>query len=246
MFLSSVLQRIRLNRSRIEFWPLYGQNALPHLRLRTLTDLSVLFSSSFIRAIFVRHPFERLASAYVDKIGTLKTEPRSLYDTYRREVCRRFASYYLSAEDQRAYHLNQSLENQLNEPCAKVIPRFEHFVEHMLHERLQGDVHWQPYSNLCQACLVKYNFIGKYETIQEDLKFFKGKLGLNTADWDKEIFFATGKTQENYKLMYSKLSKDLLCHLQDFYRNDLKLFHYRVEDYWPKKKDIHCASPQHQ
>ena len=105
---------------------------------------------------------------------------------------------------------------------------------------LQIDVHWLPYSSLCNVCTLKYNFIGKYETIEEDLNYIRLKFGFNSSDWKIDNHFTTGKTKESYKLLYSNLSKDLLCNLKDFYNQDLKYFNYRLEDYLINKTDIHC------
>jgi len=217
------------NNTKLDLWSMYINKALPHVRLQTLPNLSLLSSPSSIRAIFVRHPLERLASAYSDKIGTLKTEPQSTYDKLRQKICQKFIPIY-------------SLPNQkqLKNLCEKTIPTFVHFLEYILTSSAQIDVHWQPYSTLCQACEIKYNFIGKYETIDEDLKLFQVKLSLNTIDWNVENRFSTGKTREAYRSMYSNLSKDLLCNLKNFYANDLELFNYRFEDYLETSQRLDC------
>lgn len=226
--------------SQLDLWSIYQKSALPYIRLRTLSDPSILFSESFTRAIFVRHPLERLASAYVDKIGTIKGEPLSLYDTLRRGICRKYALSYLTPTQHQFYNSHTYIENQLNEPCAQIIPTFEHFVEYIMATSAQGDVHWKPYSSLCNACTLKYNFIGKYETIEEDLNILRSKLGLNSTELSTQNHFSTGKTKENYKLMYSKLSNDLICNLKNFYHDDFKLFDYRLEDYLVNNKTIIC------
>lgn len=224
---------------------MYKNTVLPYVRLGGLGDASSFFSSSYIRAIFVRHPLERLASAYADKIGSVKAEPMTLYDSLRRTICRKYASSYLTTEEQHAYLIKKSLENHPHEPCAKVIPSFEHFVEHILWDSSQVDVHWQPYSVLCGVCRMNYNFIGKYETLQDDFHALKLKLGLNTSDWNGDNHFSSGKTRETYRLMYSKLPHHLLCNLKNFYHQDLKLFNYRFEDYLSDQQQINCTSERY-
>jgi hypothetical protein len=224
----------------------YQKTALPYTRLRTLSDPSIVVSASFIRAIFVRHPLERLASAYADKIASLKAEPFSLYDSLRRQICRKFPSSYLTINDRKFYYNNNKVEKPMNEPCEKVIPSFEHFIEYIMSNSAQIDVHWQPYSTLCNACALKYNFIGKYETMQEDLTSLRSKIGLNSTDWNVNNHFSTGKSKENYQLMYSKLSNSLICNLKDFYKEDLKLFDYRFEDYLIDHQKIKCSHQNYQ
>ena len=228
------------NSSKLDLWLMYQKKALPLIRLRALSNPLSLFSDSSTRAIFVRHPLERLASAYVDKIGTLNSEPFSLYDDLRRCICRKYSAYYLTAMEVQDYRYNRMLQKQTNEPCGKIIPSFEHFVEYIMSTSSQGDVHWKPYSTLCHVCTFKYNFIGKYETIQDDLNLFRSKFGLNSGDWSINNHFSTGKSKEYYKSMYSKLSNDLLCNLKHFYSDDLRLFNYHCEDYLTNEQNIRC------
>jgi hypothetical protein len=192
------------------------------------------------RVIFVRHPFERLASAYIDKITSIKNDSSSLYDSIRRAVCRKYASSYLTASEQASYRKNKRLSKQIFQPCQNVIPSFEHFVDFLMSDSLINDVHWQPYSKLCKACLFKYNFIGKYETMEEDLERLILHLGLNANDWNDKNYFKTGKTQENYKSLYSNLTNRVICDLKEFYKDDFKLFDYRFEDYLIDNRTIQC------
>jgi len=110
-------------------------------------------------------------------------------------------------------------------------------------DEIRSDVHWKPYSSLCQFCLFKYNFIGKFETIEEDLRRLIQYLGLKPNDWIKENYFNTGKTKENYKLMFLNLNQKLICFLKYFYQNDFQLFNYHIEDYLTKNKTIQCTLP---
>ena len=202
----------------------------------------MLFSSKFVRAIFVRHPLERLASAYTDKIGSLKNIPFSYYDTIRRIICRRYSSFYLTNTEQTFYRINKRIVSQMNEPCATIAPTFKHFVEFLLSNSLQHDVHFQSYSNLCRICLFKYNFIGKYETINEDFERLISYLGLKSNDWNHENYFRTGKSRKTYLSMYANLTNELICKLKAFYQKDFELFDYRLEDYLIGKRTVQCSS----
>jgi hypothetical protein len=242
LLLSRLLSSIKPNSSKIDLWSIYQKTTFPNVRLPTVSDPLSLFSKSFIRAIFVRHPFERLASAYVDKIATLSAEPFTLYDDLRRSICRKYSSSYLTITQQDEYRYNRVLRKQINEPCEKVIPTFEHFVDYIMSDSSQVDVHWKPYSTLCHVCTFKYNFIGKYETMQDDLNFLRSKVGLDSTDWNIDNYFSTGKTREYYKSMYSKFPIHLMCNLKNFYNDDLSLFNYQFEDYLPTNQQIDCPS----
>lgn len=185
---------------------------------------------------------ERLVSAYTDKITSLQPEPFSLYDTIRRAICRRFSSFYLTKDEQKVYQRHRGLERQLNEPCAKKIPSLDHFVEYLSADSVQADVHWHPYSTLCHVCTLKYNFIGKYETLEDDFRSFLSGVGLNSSEWNRNNPYSTGRSKDHYRSMYSQLSDRSICFLKYFYREDLKNFNYQFEDYFPDRRKIDCSS----
>ena len=147
---------------------------------------------------------------------------------------------YLTASERASYRKNKELSKKISQPCQHVIPTFEHFVDYLMSGSLLNDVHWQPYSKLCKVCLFKYNFIGKYETMEEDLEQLILHLGLKSSDWNDKNYFKTGKTQENYKLLYSNLTNRVICDLKHFYKDDFNLFDYRLEDYLIDQRTIQC------
>lgn len=232
------------NSSKIDLWSFYQNKLFPLARLRSLTDPAIIFSSNYLRMIFVRHPFERLASAYIDKISSLNNKPFSLYDDIRRAICRKYSSIYLTEEQRNSYKRNKKLTKQINEPCQNVTPKFEHFIEYLMLDSIKDDVHWKPYSKLCHVCLFKYNFIGKFELLENDIKRLLVYLGLDKNDWIKDNYFNNGKTKENYRLMFSKLNQKLVCFLKAFYKYDLDLFNYHIEDYFIQNTTIPCSSMQ--
>ncbi|CAF4730384.1 unnamed protein product, partial [Rotaria sp. Silwood2] len=230
------------NSTKVSLWGMLGVQYLPLTRLQTLPDPSILFSPNFTRVIFVRHPFERLASAYVDKIALLKHGSMSSMDTIRLAICRKYSSFYLTKAKKGFYRTHKHISKKMKEPCQKIIPKFEHFIRYIMSSGIRNDVHWQPYSKLCHVCLFKYNFIGKYETITEDLQRLRSYLGLKSINPNNKNYFKTGKTIEYYKLLYSNLTDELICDLKYFYEDDLKLFNYRLEDYLTDQRIIQCSA----
>ncbi|CAF1006665.1 unnamed protein product [Adineta ricciae] len=239
--LESFLSRlIHKDASKIDLWVLYAQESLPYIRLRNLIDTSRIFSVNFTRAIFVRHPLDRLASAYMDKIGSLKNRSSS-YDELRQKICQHNSLFYLNISQSKfSFRRKKIFSTNVVEGCRNVIPTFEHFLQYIFSKGLRDDVHWQPYTKLCQVCLLKYNFIGKYETIRTDLQRFMTLLGINSQKWNRNDYAKTGNTKENYQSLYKNLSNQMLCTLKRFYHDDFNVFNYRFDDYLIKKKDLHC------
>ncbi|CAM4987253.1 unnamed protein product, partial [Rotaria socialis] len=209
-------------------WRLRFTFAFPYLRLHGLSNLSQIFSPSFTRAIFVRHPFERLASAYKERIATLardriQSEPE--YDAMREMICRRGN---LTGE------LRQPLQ-RIGE-CKETIPSFEQFIRYILiNTRTPAGIarmnyHWQPYSVLCQVCKFKYNFIGKYETLNDHFIYFLKRF--NLSDWNiQKPIGPSGLTKWDYQKFYLALPDELICQIIRLYGEDFHLFNYRVDDY---------------
>lgn len=218
------------NSSSIFFnpWRLDIGKLFDEIQFRKVLNLSELYDSSYSRVIFVRHPFERLASAYKERIGTLpkdRIQSEPYYDNVRRLICARYSKV---TSYQQRLSVRQSCENS--------IPSFEHFVEYVLSlsqtntnvDRM--DAHWKPFSRICQVCLFKYNFILKYETFNDDLRMFLNRLNVSHWNIDKRRG-ASGHSNQQYKQFYSNLPNQLICRLIKLYYDDFHLFNYRIDDY---------------
>jgi hypothetical protein len=178
--------------------------------------------------MFVRHPFERLASAYKERVATLgkdRVQPEPHYDGVRKMIC--YRNTRLNSA--------QRLLTRRN-PCEDVIPTFEQFVQYILTNTetpvgiARMDTHWQPYAVVCQVCKFQYNFIGKYETFNDDFNLLLKRL--NVSDWNNQKRRgASGHTTRDYQQLFSSLPDDLICRLKRLYKDDFQLFNYRIEDY---------------
>jgi hypothetical protein len=204
-------------------WRLNLLQSFPNLRLQSVSNLSQIFSPFFTRAIFVRHPFERLASAYQERIATLKQnriESEPHYDAIRELICRQHQTFHIARQ-----------RTPKNYFCKNNIPSFEHFIQYILGiaqmptRIAQMDFHWQPYSSICQPCKFQYNFIGKYETFNDDFTFFLKRLNLSHWNIEKR-YGASGHTTRHYQQLYSTLPDELICHLMRLYHQDFRLFDY--------------------
>ena len=191
---------------------LQTQRVFPAIGLGSLSNLSDVFSPLFMRVLFVRHPFERLASVYTEKIATV-SRSQQLYAHLRQQIC-----------------FNAS---KTSKRCQRRIPSFEHFLQYILRDiedPTKMDPHWQPYSLLSHPCEFNYNFIGKFETIDEDLPYLLKRLGL--SDWNSRAQSgATGKSTRHYQQLFTVLSDERICQLKRLYANDFRLFNYHFNDY---------------
>ena len=98
--------------------------------------------------IFVRHPFERLLSAFRDKLEDPSVKGRRPNDYYYNKHGRKIVMHYR--------------RKKVRGPNWKY-PRFAEFVDYVLGKDVRlDDEHWSPYYRDCTPCHINFTFIGQY------------------------------------------------------------------------------------
>ena len=102
-------------------------------------DKRLLQRSKLFTFIFLRHPLERLISAYEDKFVVNKN-PEFIKNVFNHN------------------HLHNG-QNRVS------FVQFINFVidELLMDEMSEGSLHWWPYSKLCRLCDIDYSYIGTLE-----------------------------------------------------------------------------------
>ena len=112
---------------------------------------------NLFKFVFVRHPFERLVSAYHDKFVVKRQS----------NIMRPMIKYLKGIE-------NKKKESSTNNKFSGIT--FPNFVDFVLHEAKStlsidgSSIHWWPYTELCKLCQIKYDFIGRVETLTNDVR----------------------------------------------------------------------------
>lgn len=167
--------------------------------------------------LFVRHPFERLVSAYRNKF--VQPFPDDL--RFQKEV---------GVKIIQKYRKNSTITNNtctFTEFVQFVIDKTAREGSHKLNE------HWQPHSDLCSICYARFDFIGKYETLVEDSRII-----LNNINANNSLAFPENrtdnykiKTAEIYKQYMRALPKEYIIKLYNIYKNDFDAFGYEIPDF---------------
>jgi len=129
---------------------------MPKFRNWRFTD------SRYFTFMFAREPFERLVSAYRDKL---------IEDGFYHYVNIAIVQQY------RPHDYNASVK--------RYNVTFAEFVRYVLDQHAAGQVldrHWIPQYQLCRVCQLRWDFIGHYETLHDDADYVVGKLKSRIMD----------------------------------------------------------------
>jgi len=193
-----------------------------------------------ISFLIVRHPFERLLSAYRDKLQFAL--PHTFHQKLGNAIIRKYrkAVSYERVDDNAHHPLMNSVHSHQQSGKPKKAtgtrwPTFPEFVDFLLFEAKHGadlDMHWTPITNFCTPCQVKFDIIAKFETLEEDQRFLIDKAGLSTAIRPEHKNSGKGKnTNELLLSYYAQLTKSQVKGLFQVFKYDFELFDYNPDEY---------------
>ncbi|XP_045604616.1 carbohydrate sulfotransferase 11 isoform X3 [Procambarus clarkii] len=117
---------------------------------------------TYKKFMFVRHPFDRVLSAYKDKLENFDKE--SAYN-FHKQVGKKIEKKYRNTTMSQGHNITFS--------------EFIRFIsEPGWGSTEQRNEHWISMHEICNPCGVEYDFIGKYETIKEDSNYVLDWLGV--------------------------------------------------------------------
>ena len=171
---------------------------------------------TYFKFTFVREPFERILSAYKDKFLHLRMIDRPILKFHGPQILKNFRP-----------NASQSALEQLNDIT------FREFIEYLVTKGSNTstqvmDWHWDNYVNICGMCAINYDFIGHYETFDQDLTDFKEAAGLSP---EQAKFFNVHVTNQSdtASLMlsyYSQIPLEWIYRLGQLFRANFEMFGY--------------------
>ncbi|KAJ0001986.1 hypothetical protein NQD34_001782 [Periophthalmus magnuspinnatus] len=175
---------------------------------------------TYTKVVFAREPMERLVSAYRDKFEN----PNKHYHTvYGRPIIAKYRTH----PSPEALSTGDGVT-------------FTEFVQYLLdvHRPVGMDIHWNLVDNLCHPCLIDYNFIGKFENMQEEsnflLRIMKAPRNLTLPQFKDRNPKDQKTSSEITEKYFAQVSPWQRQRVYDFYYMDYQMFNYTKPF-----KDIH-------
>ena len=118
--------------------------------------------------------------------------------------------------------------------------RFHEFVEYVLHYEQTDDVnvHWGTFQNICLPCKIKYDFVGKLETVDTDVNCLLPWISNNSVSFLKPGVIGPSSLKSKREttsismirsLLYKNISSIQLKGLLGIYGTDCKMFGYNCQ-----------------
>ena len=184
--------------------------------------------------IIVRHPFERLVSAYRDKLERMNL---FYYNKYGRKIVQRFREKAIQTLGKDYFNKSNNYGTLLKaDDRHGNMPSFWEFVQAVM-IKLNMDEHWIPMHVHCFVChptqLKLHPYILKFENLSEE-----GPAFVNHMGWEGKINGSLQlnvnrspemSSQEITQLYFSVLSEDEIFKLYNVYKYDFILFDYKFD-----------------
>ena len=201
---------------------------------------------TYFKFMVVRHPFERLLSAYREKFEREFDAMDPFFEEYLPQIKLRgkgnnsdvsfnnFVSYISFVYNKTTQFYNKPFRARLLRKTAKgfqwgikqrinksnILPKGSKYLNE----------HWAQYSTLCHPCHIDYDYIGKLETMREDAAYVLSKLGPHhecLEDKYPELFHVIKQTSSIFDLYFSTLIPNQIMRLKKMYSIDFELFGYK-------------------
>ncbi|KAM9190247.1 carbohydrate sulfotransferase 8-like [Mergus octosetaceus] len=174
------------------------------------------FLSNYTKVMFTRHPLERLVSAYRDKL--LHSEP--------------YYSTTVANEIRAMFRKNKNSSEKVS---------FQEFVSFIIAKPMNAlDIHWKPMFLLCDPCNIRYDILGKYETLGLDSEHVLKAIGAPESLQYPSLkrYGSEKRTNGDITLEYLRqLNSEQIEKIKKLYEMDFLLFNYtmKYEDYFSLK-----------
>lgn len=195
--------------------------------VKTLGDLTASERETRLRNYYkymiVRDPLERLVSVYLNKISR-KTMQHKTFLKLRRDIIKEFRM-------PQPTNYNASNSSFSEAPTSSTIPTFTEFVRYFVAYRHLLDDHFQAMFDLCQPCLVKYDFYPYFHSLDYDIDYLLQVFGIPANFYFNDVRIGPSLMPKpphiNISHYYNEFDSELRAKLIKKLKLDIE-FYYRL------------------
>ena len=173
----------------------------------------------YFKFMFVRNPYTRLLSGFRDKFRIHKKE--ELPDVWFTDTVRQVVKKYRTESE-------AVLASKLNETAIT----FEEFLKFVIEDNKKHkttNMHWKPLYLLSMPCIIKYSFIGKFETFAEDFKYLMSKIAVVQVPEIKMHSSPGSSTSNVFKRYWRQIPQDIVQKITETFARDFEMFNYEKD-----------------
>ncbi|CAG5100034.1 Similar to CHST8: Carbohydrate sulfotransferase 8 (Homo sapiens) [Cotesia congregata] len=191
------------------------------------------------KVLIVRHPFERLLSAYRDKLenSVARRDHGTLYfyRKYGRTIVDKYRDKTFTPPPK-----DQFISNDNEPKPAGIEPTWKEFVNYLIDTDLEiySDDHWIPYYLYCTPCSLNYTYILKVETLDLDQSLIIEKLNLKNKIHPIHRHKGSQDKLNPSKIYFRQLTQQQISELYNKYKLDFEMFDYSAEIYYSYASDF--------
>lgn len=195
------LQKIEGCEKDISEIPIKSMTTLKGISNSGMSFHDIFHSKKLFKFTFIRNPYTRILSCYLDKIQSKNIVPDS----------QQYHEYY----------------DALNLDFNKEISFKEFLLALKKDENLTKNTHWTPQFLLIKDSRISYDFIGRFENFENDFKFVLEQIGKPDAIIANH-FPEKIRTNANFRIkeFYGETEKALVSEL---YECDFRRYNYSID-----------------
>lgn len=175
--------------------------------------------ATYYKFLFVRHPLDRLVSAFLEKFRLV----RDYQETIGRRIIRRYRQ--------------NATEESLARGHDVTLEEFTRFL--IDHGRTSKNIHWTPQYDLCLPCSVQYDFVGHHETLWDDGDYVLRRIGVgglvrfprwggtNRTSSGGSEGTGSSRSLQRYEQMFAGVRPEYVRRIKKYYAHDYEFFGYK-------------------